>query len=157
MRKFIYFINPISGTKGKALVPEIINKITSGRGIPFEIEHTNAEGNYQYLPQKIAVEKITDVIICGGDGTVNKLADALQGIDVNIGIIPMGSGNGLAMAAGIPKRLDRALNIIFKGNAVYVDSFYINDQFSCMLCGLGFDAKVAHDFAKQKNGACLLM
>ena len=150
-RKFIYFINPISGTRGKALVPEIINKITSEQGIPFEIAHTNAEGNYQYLPQKIATEKFTDVIICGGDGTINKLAGALQGVDVNIGIIPMGSGNGLAMAAGIPKRIDRALNIIFKGNAAYVDSFYINDKFSCMLCGLGFDAKVAYDFAKQKK------
>jgi diacylglycerol kinase (ATP) len=150
-RKFIYFINPISGTKGKAMVPDIIKKITAGQGIPFEILHTNAEGNYQFLLHKIAAEKITDIIVCGGDGTVNQLANALQGVDVNIGIIPMGSGNGLAMAANIPKRLDKALKVIFSGNAVYIDSFYINQRFSCMLCGLGFDAQVAHDFARQKK------
>src|SRR6185295_15557861 len=42
-----------------------------------------------------------------------------------------------------------ALEIIFKGEPVLTDGFMINDQFSCMLCGLGFDAKVAHDFAQQ--------
>jgi diacylglycerol kinase family enzyme len=63
----------------------------------------------------------------------------------------MGSGNGLAFAAKIPKRIHKALEVVFAGNAVYIDSFYINKRFSCMLCGLGFDAQVAHDFAKQKK------
>ena len=150
-RKFIYFINPISGTGDKGLLPEIINKKTAERNIPFEILPTNAAGNYAYLKEKIAIEKITDVIICGGDGTVNQIAFALLGVHVNIGIIPMGSGNGLAFAAKIPKKAAIALDIIFTGKAVFVDSFYINKKFSCMLCGLGFDAQVAHDFARQKK------
>jgi diacylglycerol kinase (ATP) len=150
-RRFIYFINPISGTKGKLLLIEALKKITAEKNIPYEILHTNAAGNYSYLQQKIAEEKITDIIICGGDGTVNQVAHALLGIDVNVGIIPMGSGNGLAFAAKIPRQVNKALEIIFKGNAVYIDSFYINKKFSCMLCGLGFDAQVAHDFAKQKK------
>jgi diacylglycerol kinase family enzyme len=61
----------------------------------------------------------------------------------------MGSGNGLALAAKIPINPSTALDIIFNGKAKYIDSFYINQTFSCMLCGLGFDAQVAHDFAKQ--------
>ena len=150
-RRFIYFINPISGTKGKILLLTFIKKSTAEKNIPFEILHTNAAGDYDYLHQKIGAEKITDVIICGGDGTVNQIANALLGVDVNVGIIPMGSGNGLAFAAKIPKQMNKALDIIFKGNAVYIDSFYINKKFSCMLCGLGFDAQVAHDFAKQKK------
>jgi diacylglycerol kinase (ATP) len=76
---------------------------------------------------------------------------ALMGITINIGIIPMGSGNGLALSAGIPATPSKALDILFKGNATYIDGFYINENFSCMLCGLGFDAQVAHDFAKQKT------
>ena len=150
-RRFIYFINPISGTKGKILLLENIKKSTAEKNIPFEILHTNAGGDYSYLHQKITTEKITDIIICGGDGTVNQIAHVLLGIDVNVGIIPMGSGNGLAFAAKIPKQINKALDIIFKGNAVYIDSFYINKKFSCMLCGVGFDAQVAHDFAKQKK------
>jgi YegS/Rv2252/BmrU family lipid kinase len=119
--------------------------------IPFEILHTNAEGDYVFLKEKIAAENITDVVVCGGDGTVNQIANALLGVAVNIGIIPMGSGNGLAFAAKIPRRIHKALEVVFAGNAVYIDSFYINKTFSCMLCGLGFDAQVAHDFAKQKK------
>ncbi len=148
-RKFIYLINPISGTKSKELLTAIITKRTSAQNIPFEILHSNAAGDYNYLGEKISAEKISDIIICGGDGTVNQVAGSLLGIAVNIGIIPMGSGNGLAFAAKIPKQVNKALEIIFAGNASYIDSFYINQKFSCMLCGLGFDAQVAHDFAKQ--------
>lgn len=150
-RKFIYYINPIAGTRVKTLLPGIIKKATADQGIPFEILHTNAAGDYSYLDEKIAAEKITDIIVCGGDGTVNQLANAVQGLDVNIGIIPMGSGNGLALAAKIPKKIDKALQVIFNGKADYIDSFLINNQFSCMLCGIGFDAQVAHDFALQKK------
>ena len=150
-RKFIYLINPISGTGAKGLLLDIIKNKTAEKNIPFEILHTNAAGDYHFLKEKIAVEKVTDIIVCGGDGTVNQIANALLGIPVNIGIIPMGSGNGLAFAAKIPKRIHKALDTVFAGNAVYIDSFYINNKFSCMLCGLGFDAQVAHDFAKQKK------
>ncbi|RYF89956.1 MAG: YegS/Rv2252/BmrU family lipid kinase [Chitinophagaceae bacterium] len=148
-RKFIYFINPISGTGEKELLVQTISTRTSAQNIPYEIAATNVEGNYDYLKQKIQTEAITDVIVCGGDGTVNKIANALKGLNVCIGIIPMGSGNGLALAAGIPTNADKALQIIFDGHAAFTDGFYINQQFSCMLCGLGFDAQVAHDFAQQ--------
>ncbi|MFN8250973.1 MAG: diacylglycerol kinase family protein [Ferruginibacter sp.] len=150
-RRFIYFINPISGTKGKEQLLQTIQTKTAARQIPFEILHTNAEGDYAYVKEKIAAEKITDVIICGGDGTVNQVAAALLGVDVNIGIIPMGSGNGLALAAKIPRNIFKALDVIFNAKPEYIDSFYINGVFSCMLCGLGFDAQVAHDFAKQQK------
>ena len=150
-RKLIYFINPISGTGEKDALVQAIKKRTTEKNIPFEILDTNAAGDYSYLLPKIAAENITDIIVCGGDGTVNKIADALQKVEVNIGIIPMGSGNGLALAAGIPANTDKAMDIIFDGKAFYTDGFYINKQFSCMLCGLGFDAQVAHDFAKQNK------
>jgi len=76
---------------------------------------------------------------------------ALQGIptQVSLGIIPRGSGNGLAFAAGIPKDPRRALEIIFANRYALVDAFYVNEQFCCMLSGLGFDAQVAHDFARS--------
>jgi YegS/Rv2252/BmrU family lipid kinase len=150
-RRFVYFINPISGTKNKEALLALIKKRTAKENIPFEILHTNAGGRYDYMLEKIAAENITDIIVCGGDGTVNQVAAALQGAAINIGIVPMGSGNGLALAAGIQRNPNKALDIIFKGNSAPIDSFYINGNFSCMLCGLGFDAQVAHDFAKQKK------
>lgn len=154
-RKFIYFINPISGTKNKQVLVQLIKTRTEAENIPFEILDTRADADYFFLQQKINLEGITDIIVCGGDGTVSQVCGALKNQAVNIGIIPMGSGNGLALAAGIPTNAGRALDIIFKGNTAFIDAFYINNQFSCMLCGLGFDAQVAHDFARQKKRGLL--
>ena len=150
-RKFIVFINPISGTGNKRSLRSVVEKRMEKEGAAFQILDTEMSGRYDFLPEKVKKENITDIIICGGDGSVNQVASALGGVDVNVGIIPMGSGNGLAFAAGIPKNPVKALDVIFKGTATYIDSFLINGHFSCMLCGLGFDAQVAHDFAAQSK------
>jgi YegS/Rv2252/BmrU family lipid kinase len=150
-RKLVYLINPISGTKRKSDVRATIIKKTQALGFPFEIMDTRASGDYSDLPKKITDEKITDVIICGGDGSVSAVASALLKTDVAIGIIPMGSGNGLALAAGIPVSTSKALDVIFKGKSAYIDGFSINKKFSCMMCGMGSDAQVAHDFAVEKK------
>jgi diacylglycerol kinase (ATP) len=148
-RKIIYLINPISGTRGKRSLREMIRQRTAEKGIPFSILPTNAEGDYTHLRGLIREEGITDIVICGGDGTVSAVAAALKGSDTRIGIVPMGSGNGLAFAANIPKDPARALDIIFAGKSSLIDGLLINDQFSCMLCGIGLDGKVAHEFAAQ--------
>ena len=148
-RKIIYLVNPISGTRGKSSLKELISHATTERAIPFEILPTVASGDYSFLQDKIKEERITDVVICGGDGSVNQVVQSLAATNVRFGIIPMGSGNGLALAAGIPKASDKALEIVFTGKALPTDGFLVNDQFACMLCGLGFDAQIAHEFAVQ--------
>ena len=152
-RRLLYLINPISGIKAKkrSLLKDTITKRTNQKNIPFEIEDTRADGNYNYLLKKVKEEEITDVIICGGDGTVNKIAAALINVNVNLGIIPSGSGNGLAYTLKLPDNVEDALKIIFARKTKLIDAFYINENFSCMLCGIGMDAKIAHDFAKQKT------
>ena len=149
-RKIVYLINPISGTKGKTRVKDLIIRRTRAAGIDFEILSSRADGDYSHLKNLIRENKISDVVICGGDGTLNAVADALQGVSVKIGIIPIGSGNSVALACKIPKRASLALDIIFSGKAYPVDAFKVNEKFSCALCGIGFDAAVAHEFAKQK-------
>ena len=148
-RKIIYLINPISGTRRKSSLQELITRRTREEGFEFSIHPTRADGDYRSLIPLIREEGVTDIVICGGDGTVSAVAAALAGVDVNVGIIPMGSGNGLAFAARIPARTELALDLVFKGRASWIDGFFINDQFSCMLCGIGFDAEVAHEFARQ--------
>ena len=150
-RRLLFFINPISGTKNKKNLVDLIEKKCASNQVVFEITHTNKEGDYQYLPEKIATEKITDVIICGGDGTIKQIASYLLNTDVNVGVVPAGSGNGLALGSGIGANFDEALDIIFKGKTEYIDGFYINGQFGCMLTGVGFDAAVAYEFSKQKT------
>src|ERR1700761_8805007 len=116
-RKIIYLINPISGTRGKSSLQELIARRTQAEKIDFTIMPTDIEGNYQYLLPIIEKQKITDVVVCGGDGTVSAVAASLMGTPTRIGIIPTGSGNGLAFAARIPASPSKALDIIFAGNA----------------------------------------
>ncbi len=150
-RNFIVFINPISGTRNKKDIRLLIEKKLSELKLSYQILLTDENGKYSFLKEKIETENITDVIICGGDGTVNQITSYLQKTSVNVGIIPLGSGNGLAFTAGIAKDPKKALDIILNGKASFVDAFMINDHYSCHLSGLGFDAQVSHDFARQEK------
>jgi YegS/Rv2252/BmrU family lipid kinase len=150
-RSIIYIINPVSGTKSKTELRELIEKKTGERNIPYYIIPSVASGDYGFLKPIIKERKVTDIVIAGGDGTINQVVSNLMDYKLRFGIIPSGSGNGLAFTAKIPKHPGKALDVIFDGQASEVDGFYINRHFSCMLCGLGFDAKVAHDFARQPS------
>ncbi len=150
-RKIIYLINPISGTSKKEGIKKLIEKETSAQHIYFEILPTDIRGEYDEVKEKIITESITDVVIVGGDGTVSQVTNALKHLPIQFGIIPIGSGNGLAFAANIPKKPKAALAVIFNGMAKSVDSFLVNEHYSCMLSGLGFDAQVAHNFAAKST------
>lgn len=151
MRRIVFLINPISGVSNKELLRNLITTRCTQEGLQFEIEPTLLSGDYSKLKARVMHGEVTDVVVCGGDGTVSQVAGQLYGTSVNIGILPVGSGNGLAFAAGIPGNLSKALDIIMRGQARDTDGFLVNDHFSCMLCGMGFDASVAHDFASQKK------
>lgn len=148
-RHIIYIINPIAGTRTKGTLQKLIEEKTKQQNIPFQIFPSAPGGDYSFLHHIIEKQKVTDVIIAGGDGTISQVVKSLMHFNVNFGIIPCGSGNGLALTAEIPKRPCKALQIVFTGKASLIDGFYINDQFACLICGLGFDAQVAHDFANQ--------
>ena len=148
-RKINFLVNPISGNTKKDEILRLVHTEMQGKEIPFEFIFTNASGDYDDIKDKIETEEITDVVIIGGDGTVNQVINALRDTNIQFGIIPVGSGNGLALAAGIPKKPIDAIQLILKGEAKPIDAFLINNQFSCMLSGVGFDAQVAHDFASK--------
>jgi len=150
-KKIIFLWNPISGTADKERVKALIEKRCLASAILPEFHVTNAKGQYPELENLIREEKILDVVAVGGDGTIRQVAKALRHLPVRFGLIPMGSGNGLALAAGIPKDPEKATDIVIKGNHAPVDAFLINGEFSCMLSGIGFDAKVAHEFAQEKT------
>jgi diacylglycerol kinase (ATP) len=149
LRNILYIINPISGTQGKASLRALVEAMTKSAGIPYSIYPSVASGDYSFLYPVIKEQGVTDVVVAGGDGTINQVLNSLRGFDVQFGILPAGSGNGLALSAGIPKAKEKALNIIFRGKSLPTDAFEINGRFACMLCGLGLDAQVAHDFAQD--------
>jgi YegS/Rv2252/BmrU family lipid kinase len=150
-RKILFLLNPIAGNGSTESIRKAILKFGDKYHLPYEIQITSPESDYRFVRERIKTEQFTDVVVAGGDGTISSVVNGLRDMDLRFGLIPCGSGNGLALAAGISKNPRKALDLIYKGSARKTDAFFINNQFSCMLSGLGFDAQVAHDFAVQKK------
>ncbi len=150
-RKLIFFINPISGARSKVSLEKTIIEACGKESVFFEILFTSKDGDYSFLPGKIQSENITDVVICGGDGSVAPIITYLLDATVNIGIIPLGSGNGLARTAGIPYDVEKAIKVLFTGVPKNVDAFMVNDRLGCQIAGWGFDAFIAQEFARERK------
>ncbi|HZW71854.1 MAG TPA: YegS/Rv2252/BmrU family lipid kinase [Hanamia sp.] len=150
-RKILFFINPVSGTKSKMDLEKKIIQKCELNNISFEILFTSKDGNYNFLHDKTRDDGITDIAIAGGDGSIRHIVSSVLNANVNVGIIPLGSGNGLAKTAGIPGSVDKAIDVIFAGKSKCTDVFFINNKLSVHVSGLGFDAKVAHDFSEGKT------
>lgn len=142
-------INPISGTAGKAgLDRKVINRI-SPLGYDIDVRFTERAGHATELAAEAVGRGYAGVLAAGGDGTINEVAKALCHTGVPMGIIPAGSGNGLARHVCIPIDIDLALEVISHLNAIDVDYGTVNgDPFFCTM-GVGFDAAVSHRFASQ--------
>jgi len=148
-RRILFIINPIAGTRSKRHLPVLIEQACRKVELPFDIVDSPKEGNYDRIRSMIQQNGFTDVAIVGGDGTLSATIGALRDLPVQFGIIPVGSGNGLARAARIPMNPLRAMSLIVIGRSAPIDAFTVNGRFACMLSGLGFDAAVAAGFAEM--------
>lgn len=84
-RKILFFINPISGTRSKLQLEKKIIKKCTEKKVGFEILFTSKEGNYFFLRDKIHNDKITDIVVCGGDGSLRTVIASVLKVKVNIG------------------------------------------------------------------------
>lgn len=144
-------INPISGTANKTGLDIKVEKAMSKAGYNLDVRFTTCRGDATRLAKEAVGNGYDAVLAAGGDGTINETAQALCGTDVNFGIIPAGSGNGLARHINIPVNVDAALNIITRGIVAKCDYGTVNQHpFFCTF-GVGFDAAVSHNFAKHSR------
>lgn len=149
--KILFLINPISGTKKKGdLADKILNLIDQSK-FEAEIHVTRFRGDAtEVVPIKMA-EGYRRFVAVGGDGTVNEIAKALVDTSGILGIIPIGSGNGLARHLRIPINIEKAMKLINKGNVEAIDYGRINGKPFFCTCGVGFDAHIGNEFAKNKG------
>ena len=155
-RKKIWFIvNPISGTKNKAgIVTEIHRQMTPDR-FDTEIRYTQRKGHAAQIAAE-AIEQGVDVVVAvGGDGTVNETARALIHTNVALGIVPCGSGNGLARHLGLPLNAGKALAVICECNIHSLDYGLINGQPFFCTAGVGFDAFLSDRFNRSGHRGLL--
>lgn len=147
-KKIIFIMNPISGTVNKSGIPSLIDKYINHDIFDYEISLTEYAGHASEIASKAKDDNIDIVVAVGGDGTVNEVARAIVNSNTALGIIPCGSGNGLARHLMLPMNLAKAIQIINLCEIHQLDYGIINDiPFFCT-CGMGFDAFVSHKFAE---------
>lgn len=144
--KIIFIMNPISGTVSKAGIPELIAKHLDQEKFDYEIRLTEYAGHATEIASSFKDE--ADVIVAvGGDGTVNEVARAIVHSKAALGILPCGSGNGLARHLLLPMNLRKALEMINACEIHELDYGLINDKPFFCTCGMGYDAQVSQKFA----------
>lgn len=147
----IFIINPIAG-KGKGkIVASRIQQFFHEKSINIQISFTEKSGHATELTKQFISLKPNVIVACGGDGTINEVAQALVGTDIALGIIPIGSGNGLAANLHIPKSIDNALETILKQKTKTIDAGKINHQYFFSNIGFGIDAAVIEQYAQTKK------
>ena len=148
-KRILAIVNPIAGTSAKTDIPSLIKTSFCNTTDEIDVIVTQYAGHALELSKK-AVENGTDIVIAvGGDGTVNEIAKGLIQSNTALGIVPVGSGNGLARDLHIPISIRPALQIIKNGNTTFIDYGTANGlPFFCTF-GLGFDAQVSERFAQD--------
>lgn len=144
-------INPISGTESKKDLPGEIAAAFNQRQNDVIIRITGYPEHAKEIAKDAVKDDFKYVLVAGGDGTVNEVATALIDTNTILGIIPFGSGNGLARELGISMDTKTAIRIIQKGNTRTIDYGIANGRTFFCTCGVGFDAFISDKFAEGKK------
>ena len=149
--KIIFIINPIAG-KGKGRMIETeIQSYFNQKNVEFETFLTESIGHATEITNQVLTKNPDIIVACGGDGTINEVAQALVGSNVALGIIPIGSGNGLAANLHIPKTTEKAFETILNAKINKIDAGKINENYFFSNMGLGIDADVINNYAQTKT------
>lgn len=153
VKNVLFIVNKHAGTGYQAGVEGRILTACEKFDIECTIEFTRGRGHATELAKEGVAKKMKWVIAVGGDGTINEVARGLLHSNTPMGIIPKGSGNGLARHLGISMKMETALNQVLDGEVIVMDTFTLNDRLSLNVSGIGFDGHIANLFsASQKRG-----
>lgn len=147
-KKAVFIINLISGTSDKAAIPGLIDQYLDKTQFEYEIAVTQYAGHASEIAAKAKDDGVDVVVAIGGDGTVNEVARAIVHSSTALGIIPCGSGNGLARHLLLPLNVRKAIEVINRCKIRQLDYGIINDYPFFCTCGMGFDAFVSMKFAE---------
>ncbi|HUW04941.1 MAG TPA: diacylglycerol kinase family protein [Williamwhitmania sp.] len=145
--KILFVVNPVSGTGKREKALKLIKEKLSPN-YDAKIVITKFAGEATEIAIRYHQKGFNKVIAVGGDGTVNEVAKGVSGTNMAMGIIPTGSGNGLARHLHIPMNISKAIEVINRGNVTDIDHGTINDTMFFCTSGVGFDALIGNKFAE---------
>jgi len=148
--------NPKSGiVRSQNLVKKSIDLTLVQAPFDYDYFETEYQGHASELAKEAVQENYDAVIAVGGDGTMNEIASQLVFTDTALGLIPLGSGNGLAISMGIPLTPLRAARLLMQGQIKTIDAARIDEHLYFIVAGMGFDAIIGKEFNKQETRGLL--
>lgn len=147
----LFIINPISGGKDKLRIPELVNTCLDRSKFNPIFSVTEYVGHASEIAEEAAGKNFDIIVAVGGDGTINEIAAKVVQHDKILGIIPFGSGNGLARFLKIPMNAAEAIKVINKSHVNVVDTARFNGKHFFNMAGMGFDAHISAVFAGNKS------
>lgn len=149
--KVFFIVNKFSGSGFKAEMEQAFRQTCEAREWDFGLAYTQAPGHASALASEALDAGYGTIVAVGGDGTINEVAQTLVHTSASMGIIPKGSGNGLARHLGIPLKVKDALECLFTSKVIAIDTFRLNDKLSLNVSGIGFDGYIAELFGGEKQ------
>ena len=150
-KNIVFIINPKSGVERQKEIKNAIEAHLDKEEFSYELLYTEFAKHGTVLAREASKHGAYAVVAVGGDGSVNDVVQGLIGTDTLLGIIPKGSGNGMARTMNIPLDTNEAIKVINKGNTTNMDVAYANDRLFVSNAGIGFDALIAKKFAKSER------
>lgn len=155
-KKLLFIINPKSGNTDKSTLEEEISQVCTKSKKEFTFFYTSGQNDAEKIKEKQLEYQADTIVACGGDGTINLVAQVILNSAVQLGIIPLGSANGLAYELDIEKDIDSSLQSIMRGKCIAMDVISINNEFICLhLSDLGFNAQMIKDFEQSEERGML--
>ena len=152
-------INPTAGSstgpRDARRLAESARRAFAQAHLTGEIVLTERAGQGRELAADFVRRGFSPIIAWGGDGTVNEVASALAFQDAVLGIVPSGSGNGLARELGISPHPERAIATAARGIDRTIDVGELGSRLFVNLAGVGLDASVASLFNRLAGGGLL--
>jgi len=149
--KAVFIMNPISGSVKKTGIPKRLEQYLDKDLYDYIIRYTERAGHATEIAAEYRDAGYDLVVAVGGDGTINEVGRALTNSDTAMGIIPCGSGNGLARHLNIPINLKKSIEILNQHHVFDLDYCKINDHPFFCTCGMGFDAFISEKFAQSSR------
>lgn len=145
-----FLINPKSGKGSKHDTAKVIVDFFNQHRHTHQIFYTEYPGHARELANKLTAKNQV-IVAVGGDGTIHEIADGLKGSQGCLGLLPAGSGNGLARHLGVSMDLKIALEQLISSRIVQMDLLTINGKLSINIGGIGFDGFIAKEFTNQTS------
>ena len=142
--KTLIVVNPISGVGRQKRIEELLKQNLNQDLFDYQVRYTEYIHHGTDIAREAADKGYQSVVAVGGDGSVNDVVNGIKDTDVRLGIIPCGSGNGLARSLKIPLQPWLAIRVLNQQYEQTIDSIVINDQYVCAnAAGCGYDAYIA--------------